>query len=180
MRKINRRIVLGLLLALVAGLSLAVWAGPVLMNPAPKLPDQVRSLAQVERVRIGIDSIPGAVDKMGITADLIREQWRESLTDAGYEVVESDVDAPKVNLRIMYLSDPIVPDAGAYTCVLTVEQAAKIGSADEPLHVPTFLTALMGLEAEKNLKNSLEKAIRDALRQFIEIQKRAAAAASKT
>ena len=176
MRKFNRRIALALLLAFVAGLSLAAWAGPVLLQPAPKLPDQIRSLAQVQRVRIGIDSIPGAVTKLGITAESIREQWGQTLTDEGYEVVEPDVDAPKVNLRIMYLSDPIVPDAGAYTCVLTVEQAARIGSADEPLHVPTFLTALMGLETEKNLKNSLEKAIRDALRQFIEIQKRAAAA----
>ena len=175
MQKINRRIVLGFVSAFVAGLSLAVWAGPLLLNK-PELPDQIRSLAQVERVRIGIDSIPGPVAKMGITDESIRDKWRTALTDAGYEVVEPDADGPKVNLRIMYLSDPIVPDAGAYTCVLTVEQAAKIGSADEPLHVPTFLTALMGLETEKNLKNSLEKAIRDALRQFIEIQKRAAAA----
>ena len=102
MRKFKRRIEVALLLALMAGLSLAVWAGPVLPS-APKLPDQMLSLAAVQQVRIGIDLLPLPLKKMGITDESIRQRWREQLAEAGYKVVDPNDDAPKLNLRIMYV-----------------------------------------------------------------------------
>lgn len=175
MRKFKRRIEVALLLALMAGLSLAVWAGPVLPS-APKLPDQMLSLAAVQQVRIGIDLLPLPLKKMGITDESIRQRWREQLAEAGYKVVDPNDDAPKLNLRIMYVTDPDVAGAIAYTCVLTVEQSARIGLAEEPLNVPTFLTAVMALETEEKVKRSIYRSARDVLLQFVDVQNRAAAA----
>lgn len=176
MRKFRRWIEVALLSALLAGLSLAVRAAPVLPL-APKLPDQMRSLAAVQRLRIAVDPLPPPLQKIGITGESIRQRWRDHLAEAGYKVADPNDDAPKLNLRIMYLTDPDVAGAIAYACVLTLEQSARIGLAEEPLNVPTFLTVVMGLEAEERVKSSVYRSARDALRQFMDVQKRAAAAA---
>ena len=168
-------VVVMLLLALNA-LAWVVWAGPVLFDK-PKLSDQTRSLAPIERLELRFDPLPARLKEMGMRWEGIRKTWRQRLETVGYEITSGQGD-PLLHLTVQLVTDDEVPDGIAFSESLLIEQPVSMEGIEGELVVPTSVHVITGLESERSLRRSVEGALRQILETFIE-QQRAAAATNK-
>ena len=159
MRKFNGWIMLVLLLALVAGLTLAVWAGPVLDKP--RIPDELRSLAGMTKFRIQVDPIIGLSEKEVPSRDDLARLLGEDLERPGFEI-GNEPHLPRLVLQVMVAKDSDQPDAVGLAMVLAVHQEAYFERLDRALTVPTASMSSAGL----TVRRRAQETIRDMTRRM--------------
>lgn len=174
MRKFNRRILMALLLSFVAGLSLAVWAGPVLPGGKSRLSPGIRSLADIERLRLEIRGDDDQLEALGVKQTELLESCRERLLKAGFELSTEPGD-PLLRFHLMHLDDDDIENAAMYICIVTVHQPVTLRSTKEELTVPTYVTVGAALEPNDQLTESVEATVYDLLSLFVTTQRSAAA-----
>ena len=64
----------------ISALAWVVAAGPVL--PGPRLPDEVRCLAGIEKVRVQVPPLIGLPKEMAVNRDVMRKWFVDRLTEA--------------------------------------------------------------------------------------------------
>ena len=153
-------------LTVVNLLAAVVWAGPVLFDNKTKLPDEIRSLAAIERVRLRIDPFPAEMEELGVRRETILQKWRQRLRKAGFILTE-DTSDPELHLVVDFLTDDQVKDAAAFSLIFYLKQPAHVPSVDADLVVPTYSRSLMGLEAKPTLRNPLEGSLLHLVETFI-------------
>ena len=168
MRNFNRRILVGLLLAFVAGLSLAVWAGPVLPRPS-NLPSEIQALAGLKRFRTSTGPLHGLPSEVPLTREVILEELRRHLTENGLELGEDDDGAlPMIAFDVMFAYDPAQPGAVGITGVLAMNQEVSIERLGRKIVLPTSTLVLSNLTTLDKVEDTIKRAIRSAAGAFAE------------
>lgn len=159
-----KRIPLRAAVILLSFALIAVTAAPLLPS-RPALADDVRSMADLERVVLEIVTMPPPLREAGIVAAHIRKRWRVKLAEAGIEVVE--YDAPTLRLQVQHLVDEDVPDAAGLLALLTLSQEVSITRLDERLTLPSYTAYAAGIDAGDQIGPSFRPAILGMVDSFI-------------
>ena len=168
MRKLNRRILLGLLLAFVAGFSLAVWAGPVLPKSS-NLPAEVQALSGLKRFRASTGPLTGLPSEAPVTREIVLKELRRNLEENGLELGEDDdSDLPMIAFDFMFAYDPAQPDAVGITGVLAMNQEVSIERLDRKITLPTSTLVLSNLTTMDKVEDTMKRSIRSAAGAFAE------------
>ena len=133
-------------MAVVLGLALAsqAWAAPVdLPAPQPKvdISPEVRSLRGITAVRLTIAPVPRQLAGVGITIAEIRKNVDDMLRASGVTIVEDEA-APRLNVILMYATEPSNSGWTMLMSFIELHQRVKIDRTNETIEVPTvtFLT----------------------------------------
>src|SRR5690606_19564110 len=123
---------------------------PILPRPQ-RLPDDVRTLAKIDRVQLQINEPAVHLREAGFTAAKIETDWTRRLQAAGFEVVAAaDVaqpgDVPILVVETNSAGDTDVPDGVGFTCVLKVHQRVSLDRLEGKLIVPTFVIVGGGMD----------------------------------
>ena len=168
----RRYVRLALVVVVLGAGSLYLWAGPVL--PKVKLTDQHLTLAGLKRLELVVDALPRELLALGIKREDLDEDWRDRLSDAGFELTKGKGD-PILRLNLVVATDDEVPDAISVAPCVTLEQRVMLPNGDRALMVPTYVHHAVGLEPERKLGPSMDEALRHMLDEFIGKQRAAAA-----
>ena len=173
MRKFNRRIVLAVLLAFVAGFSLAVWAGPVLPVPS-NLPAEVQALQGLEQFRASTGPLTGLPADSPVTREEILAELKRGLRDSGLELGEDEErHLPKIAFDFMFAYDPAQPDAIGITGILALYQKVTIDRLGREIMLPTSTLVMSNLTTMDKVEDTIKRAIRSAAGAFAETVKMA-------
>ena len=151
------------LIGFVVGIGVA---GPVLPR-LPELTDQVKSMADLKRIRIDITPIPELVERSGTTAEQVEKTVRDRLAGAGLEV-EDDAKLPRVNLTVMVAQEPDQPKAVGLAVVIMVYQNATVHRIDRKLDVPTNTVIRHVLTSRSKLADAVARETRTAVELLID------------
>ncbi len=168
MRPMSRR-VCGVVLAsaVVTGLTLLCWAAPLVPGRAA-VPDTWMSLADTKRLVLSVSRMPQGMTDAGITTELVADQWKAKLIEAGIEVLDADTpesaDAPVLQLVVLSGTEPDIPDIMLTVMYATLTQTARFDRLDMSLRVPTYTHPVASMEP----KNNLGRSVRDDLDRMIE------------
>ena len=151
---LNRRTIGIAALAVMSGLALTMWlqAAPVLDKR--RIPDEVRSLAGLNKFRIQVDPIVGLSEREAPPATDIAKILGEQLTQAGFEIGD-EPHLPRLVLQIMVATDPDQPEAVGLGMVLAVHQEAYFKRLDHTLTVPTTSMSSSRLTVRKRAKATI-------------------------
>ena len=132
--------------AAAAALSMTMYgnAAPLRLKQA-ELPESVRSLAALDRVRLRVE-VAALLSDIGLTRDYIVNELTNRLTDAGIEVVDNDKEVPELLFQGRALMEPKVENGLAYAYLIALRQHSHVMRLDRGLTVPTFVHPVMGLE----------------------------------
>ena len=148
------------MVATLAGLVVAsiawVCAAAPIMPRTAKITGEVRSLANLDKVRVKVMHSANLLRRLKYSPDRARKQAVETLAKAGIEDVDDD-DAPQLNIIILIESHPKCPDVYGYTFHVTLEQKARIERLQEIHVVPTYAFVHGDLAHQDELLDDLDK-----------------------
>ena len=127
----------------------------------------MRSLAGIRKIHVLVLPFPEQLRPTGLTAETTRQDWREKLEGAGFEVVTRPArDVPVLHLKIAAQSN----EAGsiAASVSLLLHQDVQIKRLEQDLVVPTYPRVLLALETDETLRKSIKDALDYLVRSFIE------------
>ncbi len=153
-------------------LTLGAMAAPITYRPMV-LPDAIRSMAELERVRVVVEPMSPEFQDLGLTPPRLRIQITHSLERAGIEVVTDDDLKPgeKVPLIALHGSlsrDPSVQDATGVLIIIKLEQHAHIKRLDEEMIVPTAFAWSHDIRDDATLETGIRSAIESAINRFVQ------------
>ena len=145
----------------------AAWSAPMVRGKRSP-PGDVLSLARIRVIRLEIKSMPADLVELEITAEAVREKWKQRLANAGIRVAEegdADENMPSMTLSVATGVDPDVSSEGVLSIMLlTFRQPARFDRFDRPVTVSTYIKTL----AEITLKDGLKAATNTNLKLLIE------------
>ena len=164
---IDKRVAAMLLVVagMAVGLTLGALAGPVLFDE-PKMPDDVVSLAGIDKLAIEIKPFPGSLEDVGVTTDLIRDRWIKRLKEADFEIVEGR-DQPRLWLDMRARSDPALGETYAFIARIRFIQPVYIERLDRTLNVPTYVTGAYGMLPPDHLRSDITRVLDERINTFI-------------
>ncbi|MAE66541.1 MAG: hypothetical protein CMJ18_19910 [Phycisphaeraceae bacterium] len=122
-------------------------AGAPIVPDHVRLPDTVRSLTSVDRVRVTVTTDGDHPEAIGLSAEKIRTMLVRRLNEVHLPVAMSDDDtAPMLNVVTVVLTEPRVEGAVAYDLRVSLDQQVRVRHVHEPLLVPTYFITYNGLE----------------------------------
>ena len=170
------------LITVCIGLSVTVgWAcraAPVFPAGAV-VPDSVRSLAGLERVRLDVKDNPLGLTRLGVTREGVAARSRSALGQAGIEVIE-DPDLPLLSLLIWTVEEQRVPDAVAFNVLIEVEQPAHLPRVDRTLRVPTFTYCVLGMDRTSHVGDAVMDTVGAVVQRLADSVRRGTRAAERT
>jgi hypothetical protein len=154
-----RRICHIILIVLVAVVSALIsHAAPIGPQAAPKLPDEVRSLAGLKQLKINIEHNGVLPAGMEYSTKDAKEIVRQLLTDGGFEVVDLG-QAPTVKIMLLTGVNHEHDNLVNYTFHLSLEQHVIIQRINAPLYVLTYALIDGDIATRAQLSEELEQRI---------------------
>ena len=153
-------------------LAAVVWAGPMLFEKK-KLPDDVRSLALIEELRLEIEPFPGEMVDIGVKHEPLRKLWSDRLVEAGYEITE-EKDTPQIRVQMTFTRDDRVKNGLGFSVVFMLAQPITVEGIEGKLMVPTYVSSALGIETKETIREATEGVLRNLLESFISHQQVAA------
>lgn len=127
--------------------------------------DTVRSLGQIDEIRIGDITNSKRALKVGLTSRQIERTWTERLEQTGFTLVESD-EAPKLSLLATAIAHPEIHDVRTYLCLLSLEQPVHIKRLEQDMMLPTYTDFTVGIEKSHVLGKVLETDMKRLIEKF--------------
>ena len=153
------------ILLVVAGMAVAAWSAPMVPRNRALAPE-IASLEGLKRLRLDLAPLPAEVISAGLELDAIRASWTAALRGAGFELT-SDEDAPRLELKMITIIEPNVPDAIAVNPYLLLYQDVAIQRTGRGLPLPTYANIQVGLESRKRFARPLREVLEMMIEQFI-------------
>jgi len=155
------------LLFLAAG----AMAGPIVQRK-PILPGAIRSLANLEHVRIAVEPLPPEFHSAGMTRTRIRLQLEEAMKDFGLIVVPQEEvqphdTAPVLTFQASLSNDPSVPEATGIIALLKLEQPVRVMRLKEEMEAPTCLAWALDVRSKETLAEGMRESIDSASNLFL-------------
>jgi hypothetical protein len=139
------------------------WSAPIIS--APRITDEVMSLAKLDRIKLVV--APG-LDTVGLDPKEIRDQWSKRLEKQGIQVVgKRDDSAVTLNVVLILLEDATVPDAKGVVTFAIVEQPATVDRIEKKLVIPTYTTYTARLKASDKITRAAREALDELLNNFL-------------
>lgn len=136
MHKRRIPLVIGLTLSLVTITGVGVRGVPILPRKHD-LPDQVRSLAHLAKMRMDITPLSKLLKDHQVKISRLEKIVHEGLAEAGVKI-DPDPKLPRLNLTVMASSDPEIPGAVGVTVLIMVSQHATVHRLDKTFaDIPT-------------------------------------------
>lgn len=156
----------------------ASWliAAPIL--PQRHVTDEVRSLADLSRVRLAVEEVPATLAAHDIHTNDIRGAWSRRLRVAGIEQTD-DRSAPRLWVKMIGGSDPTRPGSVAYTLMVELSQAVRVERLDQKLVVPTYTDVYAGMGTPETVADAVAGTVRSAAKGFVGAVKDGTVARSK-
>jgi len=147
--------------------ALSVLAAPYLPGK-PKLRHEVRSLADLTRVRLETHQHARDLTDLGLTGNAIAEQAEKRLAKgiARVAVVE-DPDAPLLKIEVYGGIESNLPDALAFMISLKLIQTAHVARTDETLDIPTYTLTRAGMDKFDRGRRATERSLGTMLDTFM-------------
>ena len=144
MKHLRHRGLWGWAAALVIALAWGVQGAPIMPKQGVDLPDEIRSLAGIDRVQFTMADLPESLTKKGVRKSEMRRRCIDRLEGDGIEVVD-DPAVPRVDLWFKQIDDAEQPDASCVVSVIAVFQSVRVNRLNRDLTVPTacFATATL-------------------------------------
>ena len=130
-----------------------------------RLPDEVISLAGIDRVQVRVRPVARLLSQRGVTAELIERELEEGLERAGFEVVENE-GVPTIEVKSLPVNDPAIPDAMAFDIQISVYQSVHIGRLNRKLVVPTYMDVNIALDRSDKIEDAAIACIAEVLGRF--------------
>lgn len=158
----------------LAGISVGLFVFSMVLNAAPMLSrrqtsssDVIRSLANIDRLRIAVDVVPEFVGA-GITIEEVERHLQRELEKSGIEIVgEGGANVPTLLVRAYVVTDDQVPDGITFAYYLRLYQDVHVERLQKRLVVPTFRLMLLHLEHRDAFADQAIKALDQIVDQFI-------------
>ncbi|MAE66381.1 MAG: hypothetical protein CMJ18_19090 [Phycisphaeraceae bacterium] len=159
-RQITCSIVLLLVVAAAASSAPIVPSGPNLAH-------DVLSLAGISKVALDVEEMTPLLRAAGLSAGKVKLAWSKALQGAGIEVVDDDVDVPRLHLRTKASVEEGLTGIG-FASYLQVWQPVRIERLDRKLKVPTYVYVMGGVDSAENIASTANKSFRILINGFIE------------
>lgn len=144
----------------------AVLAGPF-MPDRGAVPDRVRAARGLERARVQVAQISGALEEEGVTREKITRLWRTRLRAEGIAIAEAGEEAPTVVLSLKILPHDRHEDVVAYGLFMTLDQRVHVERLDTTMVIPTYVNNLAGVTDRNDLGDEIEQASAFMARKFL-------------
>ena len=137
-------------------------AGPILFDP--DVPDELRCLAAIESVSVGIDpeaSIPPHVDRqelLELATSILRQHDFEVVLERG---------TPHLMIHFLKVQDDKVPEAVALTTTLAVHQRVRLHRLAIDLVLPSGTVATSGIARQADLRELYRRQTRTVVDDFV-------------
>ena len=147
--------------------TLSILAAPYLPGKM-KLGGDVRSLADLNAVRLEAEQFAHLLTEEGLTGRVIKEQAEKQLSEGIEKVkVVEDADAPLLRIEVYGGVESNVPDAIAFLISVKLIQQAHVARTDETLQVPTYTMIRGGIDKLERARRATEREIRTVLETFM-------------
>ena len=158
----------------IIALAVVAWAAPVAPRSA-ELPDEVKAVAGLERLRMQVLALPEVVRDAGLTEQDLEKQLRGLLLDAGFELVDDDAEEetppPAVILYVQPAeADTDLRDVIAFGVFLEVKELARIHRIEQDLTLPTATLYAIKLCQKDALKSRIPKTVDEVIKSFLVAQ----------
>ncbi|MAE63639.1 MAG: hypothetical protein CMJ18_05155 [Phycisphaeraceae bacterium] len=152
--------------AVVAILAAAIAAAP--FGPRnPKLPDELISVAAIDRVSLRINAMPEEIPLHDAQDGALREMVTEQLAAAGIEVAKKTI-TPHLVINCALVSNAEITDAKTVIVMIDVHQEASLSRLKRTLIVPTLTVMSEEVTAPDDLLRTVMQETRNATRVLIE------------
>lgn len=159
-----------LVIFLAGGLStLAVLAGPALPGEGV-VAESIQSMAEVKNLAISVAPMTELLAEAHVSVEALTEAMSETLTAAGFTVLEKQEERPRLVLQLMTGTDAAFPDAVSYCAVLALRQPVGLKRIEHEMEVATYVTYRVALENKENLRHSIFTSMRHMVAEFIWMQ----------
>lgn len=160
----KRRLIVAVLSLATCMIVLLAGAAPIL--PTPHVPDNVRSLAKLDRLRLEIAHVAAELKDAGLDPQELEHEWRRELREAGIDIVE-DEDAPRLWFVANVLNDDSVPEAIAISAILGFDQTIHVPRLGRPLTLPTYTQQYLGMSSKEKLQEEHVRLLKTTMDRFI-------------
>lgn len=162
-------------------LTMVVISSTLLALAAPVLPrkwsapDPVVSVAGLSTVQLEVVEVPADLRDLGVSREDLRVRCRRTLRTAEFDL-DAEGAHPVLKVKLYWMSATELPDAAGYVVSLRLSQPARVDRVDKLLNIPTFALVAGNIETKENLNTSLDRAVDQLLRNFINATRRGAEA----
>lgn len=154
--------------AVMTGLALASPMGPVRRY----LPDEIRSLANLKRVRIDVRPPQGALANSDLTIERFEEALTRHLDRVGIKI-DDDPELPKLVLATVGVETEHHPEMLAWNLVIAVHQRVLLRRAGQELTVPTASMSQIMLVSRKESVKGIDPAVKKSINTLVEYVRQA-------
>jgi len=159
MKHLRHRGLWGWAAALVIALAWGAQGAPIMPMPRVDLPEEVQSLAGIDRVQLTMADLPESLTKRGLKKAEVRRRCIDRLARDGIHVVD-DPALPRMDLWFEQVDDPDQPDSSCFVSVIAVYQSVRVNRLNRDMTVPTACFASATLTTKG-------KPVEEAARQLV-------------
>lgn len=171
MRHRTRLPIIPILLVVVLLIAVAAWSAPIVAS-TPKLSGDQRSLAGLEKIQLVFhtdfhtDKLADYFTNSTFTMDDIREQWRDRLEQAGFELANGS-DAATLLVWARSLKDENVPEAWGFAVFCELIQPVHLERLEQTVTLSTYRGISVGLEHKRSAQRVFKGELDFLLDSFI-------------
>ncbi|MAE63829.1 MAG: hypothetical protein CMJ18_06110 [Phycisphaeraceae bacterium] len=103
---------------------------------SPDLPEEIRSLAGIDRVRLTIADLPDSLKKRGLKKAALRRRYVDRLERLGITVGD-DEDLPRFNIWLKQFGQDRQDGTVGFVSVISVYQSVRVHRLGRDMFVPT-------------------------------------------
>ena len=138
-----------LMLAVVSltAVALVAIAAPI-MPRKTRIPDEMRALAQLEKINIEYQAIPSQLARVGLRKADVQRLVQRRMRQHGFKLV-SETDVPGITVSFRAMEDDTVPGALGHAAFLELRQSVRLMRLeDASMKLPTATVLAYGLKRD--------------------------------